>query len=254
MNNANTKNKLYISIPLCILACLAGAAFFGLIYGLGYYIYILPVLEVIIGVFAYLKFSKVNWLNTAISIILSCALVILFNIFAVIIAENVILSRELNISFGSAFSIFMNAVKTNATVKGAFYRIIGQSSAISILGAVIATAYLIFVILKSKKEAKMPKPTEQTANNTPAKENKIEKEVNLLADIYTQVKNIVDEYEKNKDMLTFKQLVNEVKQNKINPLSASEKENLTHETETLLAKSNEKKQKTILQIIQKLLK
>lgn len=148
--NLNTVKALIFSL----LTSLGGAVVFGIVYGIGYYVFIIPILEVILAIYVYHKFAKYNWANIIISIIWCIGFVLLFNVLSIIVCETIFIATEYGLPFFTSLSMFFEMIGYSKDVADAFWETVFQASAITLFGAVIAGVYYGFNFVRNKNYEK----------------------------------------------------------------------------------------------------
>ena len=232
-----TKPSTLKALLMCILACLGGGLVFGIIYYLGYYIYYITVLEIVFGVLAFLKFKQsTSKGNIAFAMILSTIFVILFNFLGVILCEALVIATDYSLSFSDSLNLVIELWKTDPETTAYFNTRIGQIAAMALIGCIFAIFIVISNVRKKKQQniqnqvqninssvetaPYQPQP-QQTQNIENINTTISQTQTNTLAqnmyfEYYSQCKQFVNEYLSSKDMTTFKQQIDALKQRSAN--------------------------------------
>lgn len=274
------KSNIFIAILLCALTCLGGSILFGIIYGIGYYVFIIPVLEVFLGAIVYQKLTRKSAINITVAILLSTALVVAFNIIAIVICEISFVAQNFSMSFSKATDTFFYYVKHDAEVNSAFNSTITSASLFTLVGAVAASIDLIISykkenkeltnqgdVVKEKPKTSTSKKIEQKTSqkqksNKPANNSKqtnnstnvVLIEERLYNNLYNNVKQSLINLSQSKNPEVFKQEINNIKLKNIKNMPAEIKAKFILRNEKLLKTKQTKLAEQTLSTMNKLLK
>ena len=233
------KSNIFLAFLLSMLTALAGGILFGIIYGIGYYVYILAIGEIILATGVYLKFApKTNWQNITLAIIWCVIWTFIFNLLAVVICEALFIAKELGVNFADAYKTVMELWKTDAEVKSYMNKRILEISGMILIGGIVYGIFFIVNISKAKKASNNQPTSEVSIQTNNLTENKPQQISNnqpstpqstqqLYLEIYEECKASLLKYAKNKDQETFKLEIKEIKAKHISSLDSETKQNLT---------------------------
>lgn len=264
---------------MCMLACLVGGIVFGIVYYVGYYFYYLSILELFFGVLAFLKYKQDTSKKTiTLSMILSIIFVILFNFAGIFLCETIIISSEYDLPFNDSFKMLIDFWQTEPEIAEYFTTRILQIVAMTLIGCVFALIFVLNKIKNDKQKALSVNQNEntQTTNSINATTNEftlqnsneqpnnsilnttqnIENQTqinaqNIYFEYYAQCKMFVNQYTNTKDMATFKQNVNELKQS-ANNLENDIKEQVYSIIKTEMANSSQELESKVLQVLSRI--
>ena len=280
MEQTSKKNNILLALLLSMLTALGGGVLFGIIYGIGYYIYLLALGEIILACNIFFKFyAKVNWKTITLAIVWSVVWTFIFNFFAIIVCEAIWVANEANCSFSDAYKIVIELWKTNAEIKAYMNKRMLQVAGMILLGGIVYGAYFIANIVKAKKNNQsasnnetqtnnqtqitniqkpenMVKPEQQNAEINETKKDfptlsKAEETYNLLI---VECKNAILKFVKDKNQEAFKTTLKELKLQKISSLSAKEKEEIATMANNMLkveniSEINKKSNETLIKLL-----
>ena len=111
------KNNIILALLFSLLATIGGAAAFGLIYYIGYYIYYLTAAEIIIACNLFFKFKKPkSWKTIFLAVFWGIVWTFIFNTISVMVCESIITSKEFEISFLDSFLLLIQLWGTEPEV------------------------------------------------------------------------------------------------------------------------------------------
>lgn len=265
---------------MCMLACLAGGLVFGLIYYFGYYFYYLTALEIIFGVLAFLKYKQdTSKKAITLSMLLSIFFVILFNFAGVFLCETIIVSTAYDLPFSDSLNMLINLWQTEPEITEYFNTRILQIVAMALIGCVVALISVLNKVKKDKQKATNNNQSESsqsfnsfnaTANDI-STQNSNDKQTNnsvlnttqnvkdqtkivaqnIYFEYYSQCKMFVKQYTTSKDMATFKQNINNLKQSS-NNLESDIKEQICLIIKTEMANSSQELDNKVLQVLSRI--
>lgn len=264
---------------MCMLACLVGGIVFGIVYYIGYYFYYLSILELFFGVLAFLKYKQdTSKKAITLSMILSIFFVILFNFAGIFLCETIIISTEYDLPFNDSFKMLIDFWQTEPEIAEYFTTRILQIVAMTLIGCVFALIFVLNKIKNDKQKALSVNQNENTqaTNTINATTNEftlqnsnkqsnnsilnttqnIEQQAkinaqNIYFEYYAQCKMFVNQYTNSKDMATFKQNVNELKQS-ANNLENDIKEQVYSIIKTEMANSSQELESKVLQVLSRI--
>lgn len=264
---------------MCMLACLVGGLVFGIIYYIGYYFYYLTVLEIVFGVLAFLKYKKDSSKKTiTISMLLSIIFVILFNFAGVFLCETILISSEYGLPFNDSLDMLISLWQTEPEITEYFNTRILQIVAMALIGCIFAIFMVLSKVKKDKQKATITNQNEDnqtfnyqnnTANGFTQQINDQENSNSLLNtsqnfntqtkinaqniyfEYYTQCKTFVNQYTRTKDMSTFKQNINNLKQS-ANNLEPGIKEQICLIIKNEMLNSSQELENKILQVLSRI--
>lgn len=270
----NKKGNILLALLMSMLAALGGGIFFGLIYFVGYYIYLLPAAAIVLACGVFFKFYKnVNWKTMTLAIIWSVVWTFIFNIFAVLIVEAIWIAKEYSTSFSVSYSLLIELWKTEPEIKSYMNARMLQIAGMILLGGVLyGTLYTVnyFKAKKAKKAMDNNNVSTPTANN-----EILTKQVKQTEDIKTEettkepikttaevvyssalneCRNAILKLMQTKDQETFKKEVKEIQTKYISKLSIPDKDCLimiinSEVNKESLSSLDKKANQTLLKII-----
>lgn len=218
------KNSLWKALLFSALICLAGAVVWGLVYSIGYMVYIVALGTVVLAGVVYRKFYKFNYISFIWIVLLS----IIFNEIATFLALNLEIVNELmpELSFARGMELLFELISTNAEVKSAII----SDTIFNILAVVIGGVVAWVSINKQEKKNKSATTiaTTATTNNEvvkstiEAKEEKVDAFSNYFNTMKQDFKKVVEEYKQNKDKEAFKEKISTLKAQYIGSLQRQE--------------------------------
>lgn len=264
---------------MCMLACLVGGIVFGIVYYIGYYFYYLSILELFFGVLAFLKYKQdTSKKAITLSMILSIFFVILFNFAGIFLCETIIISTEYDLPFNDSFKMLIDFWQTEPEIAEYFTTRILQIVAMTLIGCVFALIFVLNKIKNDKQKALSVNQNENTQatntinattneftlqNNNEQSNNpilnttqNIEQQAkinaqNIYFEYYAQCKMFVNQYTNTKDMATFKQNINELKQS-ANNLENDIKEQVYSIIKTEMANSSQELESKVFQVLSRI--
>ena len=216
------KTNIFLALFLSLLTSLLGAGVFGLIYGYGYYIYILSAFQIYLTCVVFLNFiKKIRWWHVLIAIIWSTILSFAFSMLAILVCESIFIATEFNYSFADSAKLLFELCKTDTNVQKIMLDRIIDIVAMMIIGGIIIS---LVVIISNKRHKKIStqqveKPKEQKQHTKKVKENKKHILDGVYSAIHTDMELIFNTFAENKDTNNFKvELKNIVLKYKLNNL------------------------------------
>ena len=215
------RSNIFIALLLSFLTALAGGILFGIIYGLGYYIYLLALVEIVLAVSMYLNFAERKCQAVVTATIWSMIWTFLFNILAVGICEALFLAIDFGMSFTDALNTVVELWKTNAEVRTYVNNRIFEIFDTIIIGGIV---YGIYFIAKFSKEKKANKQNEKVQHRTQA--NIIDKTTKTTTSVevsnhldatqiyleaYKDCRSAIIRYTKSKDLKSFTETLKKIK-------------------------------------------
>ena len=139
------KNNIFLALLLSLLTALAGGVLFGLIYHLGYYIYFLAVIEIVLTCTVFFKFKKGENAGIIIlAIIWSVVWTFIFNFLSIIISESILIAQEYGLTFIQGYTVLVELWKIEPEVSSYMSLRMIQIIAMIILGGIVyGISYLI---------------------------------------------------------------------------------------------------------------
>ena len=156
----NKKSNVFLALFLSLLTALLGAGVFGVVYGFGYYIYLLALVEIIFSVKVFLKFIQNKKKALFGAILWSVILTLVLNVVAIVVCEAIFVAKELNVSFIESLKAVLESCKTDSEVQAYMLKRIIEIAAMIIIGGIL---YAIAFAISSKK-AKKDKIKNETPN------------------------------------------------------------------------------------------
>ena len=99
MKQKMKKTNIFLALFLSLLTAILGAGVFGLIYGLGYYIYILSAVQIYFTCVVFLKFiQNIRWWKVLIAIIWSTIISFALSVLAICVCEAIFIANEFKYS------------------------------------------------------------------------------------------------------------------------------------------------------------
>ena len=166
MGKENKQSNILLAFLMSTLTALAGSVVFGLIYAIGYYIYILAIAEVFLALGIFLKFYNKNKKIVIIASIWCISCTFLFNVVAILVSESYFIAKDFSCSLLEAFKLLIELWKIDSSVQSYMNKRMLEVLVMLVLGGVV-----IGLILLSKK-------TRQKIASRYEKEVVIENEVN----------------------------------------------------------------------------
>jgi len=249
------KTNIFLALFLSLLTAILGAGIFGLIYGFGYYIYLLSAFQIYLTCVVFLKFiKKIRWWHVLIALIWGTILSFVLSMLAVCVCEAIFISKDFSYPFVDSFKLLLELWKTDADVQAIMLDRMTQILAMILIGGAIIG---IVVIISTKRQKRLIAQSAET--QAPIKQSKkVKAEKNNILDgvyfaIYTYMKSAFDNFANTKDNETFKvDLKNIVLKYKLNNLQEPTKTELTKLINKNLEKSvgiDKKINETILKFI-----
>ena len=158
------KNNIFLALLLSLLTALAGGVLFGLIYHLGYYIYFLAVIEIVLTCTVFFKFKKAENAGIIIlAIIWSVVWTFIFNFLSIIISESILIAQEYGLTFIQGYTVLVELWKIEPEVSSYMNLRMIQIIAMIILGGIV---YGISYLVNYSRAKKYKKNTEIFLQNT----------------------------------------------------------------------------------------
>lgn len=250
MENSKKPN-LFLALLLSLLASLAGAIVFGLIYAVGYYVYLLAIAEIILACKVFNKFyPKKHWFPITFSIIWNLLLSFAFNVMSIVLCETFFLMKELNnATFAESLKLIIDSWKSVSEVTTYMNTRVIQVAAMIIIGGIV---YGVYCLIHNKKNKQEPQPlpyktqiqelketvkniehqsqqasTPQSAivNENVETENNSTKAINYYF-IIEKIREALKVYFLDKDQEKLGLSMKKIKQEYVSQLSISEKQNV----------------------------
>ena len=250
------KTNMFLALFLSLLTALLGAGVFGLVYGLGYYIYLLSAFQIYLTCVVFLKFVKnIRWWHVLIALIWSTILSFVFSMLAICVCEAIFISKDFNYSFVDSFNLLLDLWKTDADVKALMMDRMTQILAMILIGGAIIG---LVVIISTKRQKKLIMQATEISVSSKQPTKKVKKSKNNILEgvysaIYTDMQSTFNNFAKTKDNETFKaDLKNVVLKYKLNNLQEPTKTELTKLINKKLEKAvgiDKKINETILKFI-----
>ncbi len=233
------KNNLGLALILSMLAALAGAVVFGIVYAIGFYIYLLAIMEIILACTVFLIYKPATkWTIVVFAIVWSFVWSFAFNIMAVVVCEAIAVANELHLSLSQSIKLVMDAWKNNADVAAYMNTRVGQILAMIFIGGVAYGGYFIANIIKAKKQGRQAKQQPEKVADAPKIENAPETKTNTFLSIFESCRKAYQIYQNNKNVELFNQNMNKIKSVFVEKLSDVEKSIMIAKCEKKMAESD----------------
>ena len=174
------KTNIFLALLLSFLTSLLGAVVFGVVYALGYYIYLLAILEIVISCKVFLKFcSKKNFTSIFFALIWTILLVFIFNVASILVCETFFLMKDYpNESFINVFKLLLESWKDVEKVRTFINTRVIEVAAMIVVGGIV---YGLASLIHNKKNRKSPqiKPFQSEINKLKHSANEIKNNENL---------------------------------------------------------------------------
>ena len=234
------KNNLGLALSLSMLIALGGAVVFGIVYAIGYYIYLLAIMEIILACTVFLLYKPATkWTIVVFAIVWSFVWAFAFNIMSVVVCEAIAVADELNVSLSQGIKLVMDYWKNNAEVAAYMNGRVGQILAMIFLGGAVYGGYYIANIIKAKRVAQQgtTKTTQSIATEAKSvgEEEKVATSNNVYTDIYEACRKVVQEYQKDKNVAVFNENVAKLKTQYVAKLNDIEKSMIKTKLEKKMA-------------------
>lgn len=163
------RNNIFLALLMCFLVCLGGGAVFGLVYHIGYYIYLLSAGIIVLACTVYFKFAdKEKKYNIVIAILVSIFLSIVFEMLGIFIVECLDIAGAYDIPFNDSFLVLVDLWKTNSEVATYMNTRVFEVVAMIVIGGGV---YLLIHLLNRRKARKQ---LEQNAIETELQSENVE--------------------------------------------------------------------------------
>lgn len=222
------KNNILLALLMSFVFSVLGGVIFGLIYQMGYYLYVLPIAIVCLACIMYFKYAdKSKKYNVAIAVISSIIFSIIFMYISILIVEAGIIAKEYKISLTDSFKVLLELFKTDQQSRDYLIRRIVEITVMMFVGGAIYII-LYFIESKNQKNIKQKQNGENSDENTkdnqsvfaeiknknditnPPKVRAIEVE---YSNLYNKCSDAYNKYIKNKNQEEFKQELLNIKKN-----------------------------------------
>ena len=231
------KSNIFLALLLSLLTAFAGSLLFGLIYMLGYYIYLLSAAIIILSSAVFLKFCKNNKKNLFFSLLWGTIWTFAFNVLLIVVCEGIVLASTYNVSFEIGFKAVIELWKTNPEFQVFMNARLIEVGALILFGGIV---YGILYLVRNRKKKSNPDQTpsqKETKHKTSNKNNPTQKKgtsantpKNQIIEKYDFIlslcKESVKKFSQNKDAEEFKQAVVNIKDNHLGKLTAIEKQTI----------------------------
>lgn len=182
------KSRVLPALLLSLLTALAGGAVFGLIYGLGYYVYLLAAAEISLAVSVFLKFmKKANGKTITLSIVWCVLWTFIFNILSVVICESIWVAKEVGCSIFDAYKVVLELWKTDAEVQSYMNTRVLQIACMILIGGIV---YGISALVSAKKMKRETANNSQQAQKSIPATKTINRESNISDEIVHKAKEV----------------------------------------------------------------
>lgn len=159
----NRKKNILLALAFSLLTALGGSVIFGIIYGIGFYIYLLAAAEIYVACIVYFKhIEKTTWWHILISVVWSLFWTVVFNVLAVCVCESIVISNTFDLSFFESFEFLITLWQTDADINIYMSQRVGEIVGMIFLGGIIYITSLIVKKVSNKKRGN----TQQTQNTT----------------------------------------------------------------------------------------
>ncbi len=233
MNKKDVKPSIVKAYGFSFLVCLATSVLFGLIYGFGYYLYLVPIAGILLSMIVFNKFTKTNWVNILVSFVWCTVWLVLLNITAVYITEGIFICME-GYDLITAFGLLNTLLQTSEEASNLFIKIITESTLITVFCAAIGLAYFIgSYVVNKKKEGKSKDNSENTS--TTIQDANIEL---LYFNLFSTAKRSLERFNNDKDKELLKADMEELRTTYLEKLSQEEKDTLVKIIDAELNKEN----------------
>lgn len=165
-----SKNSLILALATSFGICLGGAMLWAILYSFGFFTAIIAFAIVAIACVVYNKFYKINW----IFFVWVIAWTILLCIAGMFIMDTIYLVGEFSISFGAAFELILQSIKTNSEVSSAYISNIIWTLAFIVIGLCCSLSIIKKQNLKRQASQQNIENFEENATVHKAEQEKVE--------------------------------------------------------------------------------
>ena len=236
------KSNIGLALLLSLLTALAGGALFGVIYGLGYYVYLLAILEIVWSCAIFLKFKTGKAGTIVCAILWSVFWTIISNFAAVLICEAIFIASEYSLSFSESFFLLTELWKTDVEIQAYLTARLFQSIGMIVLGGII---YGISFAVNLKRNKKLQKIAENKQYEP--KETDIN---NVYTNLFHYTKSIYEVFIQDKNKETFKESLSKLEELYVKQLNEKEKTEIKNKLQKIVEDGKSSKEdKNIAKIL-----